>query len=131
VLIDVSSLFPERDFGWLGGRTQNPLILRRYLHRATSLFPITIGYDNRNGKELLGFLLRHIAEVSEVSELDLRTGVCHKIYKTGRLGDYPVDLNDPEVAMIEKRLSELGMSRDSGDAVVAIAKLKEYIPKTH
>lgn len=126
VLIEVSSLFPDREFGWLGGRTQNPLVLKRYLHRATLVLPLNLGYDGNDGEEIMTFLLRHIEEACGV---DPKVGIFRNAYKDGRLGDYKVDLSDPEVAGVERRLAELNFDRDKGDAVIATAKLKAPLPK--
>jgi hypothetical protein len=128
VLEEVSSLFPDRQFGWLGGRTQNPLVLKRYLHRATLVLPVNLGYESEQGKRVMSFLCKHITEVREPEGMEPGTGICRAVYG-GKLGDYKVDLTDPEVADIEHRLTELDFNREGGDAVIAMARLKEPLPK--
>lgn len=128
-LLEASSLFPTREFGWLGGRTQNPMVLKRYQHRSSLVLPIDEGYEGLPGKTVMSFLRQHIAEVREPPGMDQQTGICYAAYKDGRLGDYEIDLTDAEVASIERRLSELGLNRDNGDAVIAMARLNEPLPK--
>lgn len=128
VIEEVATLFPERELTWLGGRTQNPRVLKRYLQRAIEVLPLSRGYDSKQGKVVMEFLLHTIDEVREPAGMNPATGICHGVYP-GRLGDFDIDLSDPEVVAIERRLASLGLNRLRGDAVIAVARLKQPLPK--
>jgi len=115
-----ASLYPNRKFGWIGGRTQNPLVVKRY-SKLGSLYPFESTYEQGDGKLVMDYLLQNIAEVKDVKQLDKDHGICHFVYREGRLGDYSMQVNDIEP--YEKQLSEWGFHREQGDAVVIVSRL--------
>lgn len=108
---------PERRFGWLGGRTQNPIVMRRYTRQGVT-FPFDVAYAEQEGPDLIRFLLENVSEVQRVQDFNASTGVCSGVYRR-RLGDYPWCERGP----FERHLLELGFDREKGDAVVVVAKL--------
>jgi len=118
-------VFEGRRFDWIGGRTQNPLVILRYSNLGT-LFPFDHLYHGEEGNSIMKFLLDHINEVRDVrSQLDLNTGICRAVYSEGRLGDYSSQIERAE--RFEKLLSEWGFHRENGDAVLTVAKLSQPI----
>lgn len=122
----VCTLFPNRAFGWVGGRTQNPVVMLRYAGMDGTLFPFSRAYDSEEGRALLDFLLEHLEEVRQPHEagtLEAATGICRAVYPEGRLGDYPVDCNG--AALFEPQLADWGFDRERGDAVLIVTHLVE------
>ena len=119
-----SALFPGLTFGWVGGRTQNPLVMRRY-SKLGLLFPFEIAYDEGEGSLVMNYLLENINEVNEVPRLDRSNGICRGIYRGRRLGDYKVSIGGTE--QLEARLSAWGFDRDKGDALIVVSKLYKPI----
>jgi len=128
-----------RTVGYVGGRTQNPSVFKRYSMYSESrkLFPLDEPYWNRQGRELMSFLIANIKEVTEsYSEgakagregaeavFDPRIGLFQGCYKEGRLGDYRIPADD-ETNEREACVKALGFNRDRGDAVVVVARFKE------
>ncbi len=125
LLEKVCAFFPERTFGWLGGRTQNPAMMLRY-SRMGKLYPFDATYGKGQGKTILGFLLEHIAEVKDSKAvLDYRTGICKRIYPEGQLGDYSVAIDRNK--KYERLLLDWGFDRSAGDAVIVVTKLNSPI----
>jgi hypothetical protein len=122
----VCELFPDRVFGWVGGRTQNPVVMLRYAGMGGTLFPFLQAYDSAEGQVLWDFLLEHLEEVRQPHEagtLDAATGICRAVYPEGRLGDYPVDCDG--AALFERQLADWGFDRERGDAVLVVTHLAE------
>lgn len=121
-LKDVLALFPDRKFGWIGGRTQNPLVMRRYA-KFGKLFPFDTAYSDPEGQLVMNYLLQRIAEVYQVPEENFvkSNGICRKVYKEGQLGKYPLDV--PGTENYEKLLQEWDFNRKEGDAVIVVSKL--------
>jgi hypothetical protein len=122
-----ASLFPERQFNWLGCRTQNPAMIMRY-SKFGKLFPFDELYDSTNGQPVMDFLLEHIAEVQTTHQrgkLNTTNGVCTQLYPQGRLGDYRVDLE--KAAQFEEQLQCWGFERERGDAVILVSSLVERV----
>jgi hypothetical protein len=107
-----------RNIRWIGGRTQNPNVMRRY-RRFGSLFPFAHNYVSGTGTRLCRLL---IERVSEAMAMEPSTGIVRRAY-TRRLGDYLVDFNDPEIAAWERYLDERRFDRENGDAVVVVAQI--------
>lgn len=112
------ALYPGRAFGWLGGRTQNPVIMRRYSRQGTT-FPFDIGYEEQEGPRLIQFLLQNVPEVRAPKSFNIRTGICSGVYRR-RLGNYPWH----DQGEFERHLLRSGFDRDKGDAVVVVARLE-------
>ena len=118
----ILSFYSNRKFGWVGGRTQNPLIIKRYSNFGT-LFPFDFTYAQSDGKLIMDFLCQHIAEVRDVEYLKKETGICRRVYSEGRLGDYPIP-SEKDILKFEKRLSDWNFQRENGDAIVVVAKVE-------
>jgi hypothetical protein len=122
-----ASLFPDRQFNWVGCRTQNPAMLMRY-SRFGRLFPFDELYNTSDGQTVMDFLLQHIAEVQtthQQGKLNTVNGVCTELYRQGRLGDYSVKLNG--AGFFEKQLQDWGFQRERGDAVILVSSLVQRI----
>lgn len=115
-----SFVFPDKKFSWIGGRTQNPLVIKRY-SKFGALFPFHATYAAGEGKLVMNYLNQHIAEVRDVKQLEKNTGICRGVYKEGRLGDYSMLVSDTDD--YERRLLEWNFQRESGDAVIVVSKL--------
>lgn len=121
----ICEFLPTKTFGWLGGRTQNPVVILRYAHLGT-LYPFDRSYADGEGKTIMAFLLDHIPEVKAARPaLDLQTGICKRTYPEGRLGDYPIEKKRGEI--YELWLNRWGFSRNAGDAVIVISQLSKTI----
>lgn len=118
-----SALYPGRTFGWIGGRTQNPLIMSRY-KKLGYLFPFETAYDEGDGRLVMEYLLANIEEVSSAPPLDKGNGICRRKYKR-RLGDYELGIEGTEE--LEAKLSAWEFDRDKGDAVIIVSRLAEPI----
>jgi hypothetical protein len=120
-------MFPERIFGWVGCRTQNPAMFLRYA-KLGKTFPFDELYDTVNGERVMNFLLENIAEVQEVSalnNLNRRNGICTEVYPQGRLGDYSIELDGAEP--FEKQLKQWEFQRDTGEAVLIVSCLRKSL----
>jgi hypothetical protein len=123
-------IFPGRRFGWVGGRTQNPVVMSRY-SKFGLLLPFDTSYNSPDGKPVMDYLLKHIEEVKDVykgQRLDLRNGICRGIYREGRLGDYPLEVKGTE--KFHRQLLQWGFQRDSGDAAIIVSKLTHSIQES-
>lgn len=109
-----------RKFGWIGGRTQNPLVIKRY-SKFGALFPFHATYTEGEGKLVMDYLSQHIAEVRDVKQLEKNIGICRGAYKEGRLGDYSMQVSDTDD--YERSLLEWNFQRENGDAVIVVSKL--------
>jgi hypothetical protein len=111
----------DRTVGWLGGRTQNPIVMRRYARFGETL-PFNALYDEQ--PQVMNYLIEHIAEVQSAQQrMDKRTGICRQVYPEGRLGDYPTDV--PGTEKYQDLLKSWGFSPERGDAVVVLTHLNE------
>ncbi|MEG4518358.1 MULTISPECIES: hypothetical protein [unclassified Microcoleus] len=118
-------IFPKQTFGWIGGRTQNPLILKRY-KRLGKTFPFDELYETQTMKSVMDFLIENIPEVKKVyteKKLNRSNGICTAVYKEGRFGDYPVGIEGTEE--FEKQLEQWGFQRARGDAVIIVARWRQ------
>lgn len=118
ILKNITACFPDKEFGWIGCRTQNPLMMRSYGLFGT-LYPFEADYAQGEGQLLMTYMREQIAQVKNVPELVAVKGICRALYTTGRMGDYPVNIN----GRIEQHLAEWGFERDRGDSLVVVAKL--------
>jgi hypothetical protein len=112
--------FPNKQFGWVGGRTQNPIILKRYA-KFGKLFPFDATYSDGEGKILMEYLLHNVAEVKEVKQIDLCTGICRNFYSEGRLGDYSIAIE--KIEQFEKQLRNWNFNRHRGDCIIVVSQL--------
>jgi len=118
------SFFSTRKFGWIGGRTQNPLVIKRYAKLGV-LFPFQITYAEGEGKLIMDYLSRYIAEVRDVKHLERDTGICRQVYKEGRLGDYSIQIDGADE--YEKLLHAWNFQRENGDALIVVTKLSNTL----
>ncbi|MDM8559071.1 hypothetical protein [Candidatus Parabeggiatoa sp. HSG14] len=110
----------EYKFGWVGGRTQNPIVMKMYAQFGT-IFPFDVLYSEKEGKEVMEYLLQHIAEVEEIKQLEKNNGICRSVYDSGRLGDYQVGIKGTE--KFEEQLLKWNFNRQNGDAIIVVSKL--------
>jgi hypothetical protein len=66
------ALFPGRQFGWMGGRTQNPVVFRWHA-KFGRVFPFDGSYAQPEGRRVLRYLREHVAEVREATAVDADT----------------------------------------------------------
>lgn len=117
----ITELFPERTFGWLGCRTQNPIIVRIYSSFGM-VYPFQAKYSEGEGGTLLDYLIENIPQLSHISNLNRDTGICRAVYSIGRMGDYQLNPN----GKIEQQLAAWDFNYDNGDCVIIVAKLPSY-----
>jgi GNAT superfamily N-acetyltransferase len=112
----------HQPIGWIGGRTQNPRVMRTY-RKFGHAFPFAEDYSTPDGQAIMSFLREQVREVRDVptTSLDLACGIARGIYRQGRLGDYPVNVEN--TSDIEQQLTSWGFNRDRGDAVIVAARL--------
>lgn len=104
----------NHESGWLGGRTQNPTIIKSFCKKGKS-FPFDELYSSETGKELFSFLYRNIPEVKESVGVDISTGIVKGKYSR-RLGSYPNDWTGVETQ--KEFLERNDFNQDNGDAVI-------------
>lgn len=114
------SIFSNHDIGWIGGRTQNPTVMKRYSKVASLLLPFDITYPSKDGEPVFDFLMQNVPEVFETKVMD-PNGICKGVYHEGTLGDYTTDVAGTEE--YERLLKKWGFSRKDGDAVIVVAKI--------
>lgn len=108
----------SHDIGYIGGRTQNPIVMTRYSGFGPA-YPFDKSYLSEDGQRLLGFLRRNVQEVSQIKTFNEASGIGRSVYRGGRLGDYPVD----ESRAVESYLRLHEFKRENGDAVVIVSDL--------
>jgi hypothetical protein len=112
--------YPGRRFGWIGGRTQNPAMMRRY-NKQGLCYPFDVAYTEGDGPKVVDFLTEHIDEVKNVlPSFDRSTGICAGAYIQGILGDYSWD----DTGHYESRLLQWGFDRSRGDAIIVVARVE-------
>ena len=108
----------KRNIGWIGGRTQNPIIIRRYASFGPTLFPFDIPYHEDEGRKVIEFLAKNIVEVIEARNLDRYRGVCKGQYGSV-VGEYTWNPNEK----YERVLETWGFNPKEGDAVLVVCRL--------
>ena len=111
----------HRPIGWIGGRTQNPRVIKTYCRLGHS-FPFSENYETPDGQAIMAFLRAHVDEVRHVEKLDLPCGIGRHVYRQGRLGDYDEDAY--KTLEFERQLADWKFDRDNGDAVIVTARLR-------
>ncbi|GAK54776.1 hypothetical protein U27_01606 [Candidatus Vecturithrix granuli] len=128
LLKEMECLIQDKTIGWLGGRTQNPVVLARYAKLGT-LYPIDVRYTDKIGRNIIKFLLKNINEVKEIqARLEHDTGICRNFYSEGKLGDYPT--TGETAKQFEPLLQQWRFNRSAGDALIAIVRLNKPIEGT-
>jgi ribosomal protein S18 acetylase RimI-like enzyme len=119
--IALVSVAPQRSLGWIGGRTQNPLMFRRYARLAGGsypLLPFTATYDaDPQDASALAAVEAHLGDEA----LDSASGIARAAYREGRLSKQ----SDRVRAMdwVEKRLDQWQFNPGKGDAIVTMARI--------
>ncbi len=103
---------------WIGGRTQNPLIINRYA-KFGCLFPFDNSYNSVNGKMIIEYLLANIRQLFNL-KID-EYGICKNLYSEGKLGDYEINPNDK----FEKQLNQFNFQRLNGDCIIILTELND------
>jgi hypothetical protein len=117
------SVFPDDEFGWIRGRTQNTLVIKRYASVGDT-FPFVSSYGTDDGKQVMDYLIGNIEQASDSYArglLDLTNGICRNVYPGGRLGDYSTRIEGAEA--FEQQLLDWGFNRESGDALLVVSRL--------
>jgi GNAT superfamily N-acetyltransferase len=114
------SLYPGRLFGWMGGRTQNPVVFQRYA-KFGRVFPFDGTYAEPEGRHVLRYLREHVAEVREAGKIDEVTGICRGAYRWTYLQEYLAQVRANE--RFEQQLRGWGFNRAHGDALILVVKL--------
>jgi len=113
--------FSSKAFGWIGGRTQNPAVFKRYASFG-QLFPFNFPFQEEKGKELMDFICSYVQEIMEdTQKLDRNTGLFKAIYSEGKLGDYSIEV--PGTERYEMHLQGIYFDRYNGDAQICIAEI--------
>lgn len=120
VLQNASNVLHAMTFGWVGGRTQNPVVIKRY-SKLGRIFPFDASYETGEGKIVMSYLLKHVEQVG-ASSIDLTNGICRRAYRYGQLGNYPTDVVGTE--RFETQLQNWNFRRDEGDAVAVVSRLR-------
>ncbi len=119
----VMSMFPDKPFRWIGARTQNPSIYRRYIKYAETFFPFDEDFSTVRGKELVDFVSINIPQLADSIDNHPipENGICRGIYGR-KFGNYYVNPDDPLIDKYERYLTDHKFDRDAGDGVVVIAE---------
>ncbi len=118
--------YPKYNFGFAGGRSQNPIVFKIIDKLSDKAF---YPFDKLYSIEQIEFLKETIKnEVGRPSNnkdqhLNQENGILTNAYWHRRLGNYPVDLNNEIVLRYEKKLSSWNFDRCNGDAVVLLKEL--------
>jgi hypothetical protein len=107
------ALFPGRSFAWMGGRTQNPVVVRWHATLGR-VFPFDGTYAEAEGGEVLRYLREHVAEVREATSIDAETGICRGAYQWTYRPEYLAQVRDAD---------RWAFNRAHGDALILVAKL--------
>jgi hypothetical protein len=114
------ALFPGRRFGWMGGRTQNPVVFRWHA-KFGRVFPFDGTYAEPEGRRVLRYLREHVAEVREAAMVDDITGICRGAYRWTYRPAYLAHARATEP--FEQQLRTWAFNRDQGDALILVARL--------
>jgi hypothetical protein len=129
--IAIKNLLALNRFGWIGGRTQNPVIFYLLDNKSGNPKGKLLPFDNANKypDELMNFLLANILQVKNHADiLNRETGLCKQIYKVGILGKYPLDFKKDKKrsSRLEIELIKIGLNRLEGDAIIVLKEVKDF-----
>lgn len=101
----------------LAAHAQNPISILATMRSGIleTVYPIEASYDADD--EMFSILADLVNVRGYSGQVCLDTGLHKGAYPMGKLGDYPVDMSHPGIAMVERRLAEIGLDRERGDAV--------------
>lgn len=123
---EIKNIYKDCDFGFVGGRSQNPIVFRTIDKLSTKVY---YPFDKLYTNEIIAFLKNTIKnEVKRPSEkkeqgLNHENGIVTNAYWGKKLGNYKVDLNNNAILGYEKKLSEWNFDRCKGDAVIILKEL--------
>lgn len=116
-------IYQYQGFGWLGLRTQNPVMMHLIdKMNANDLYPFDKYYDS----EIINYLIDNVYEARKpylANRLELHTAICKKVYAEGRLGKYPDAIDKGRTSYFETKLKSFQFERDAGDAIILLKKL--------
>jgi len=117
--------FPALDFGFIGGRTQNPEVLRIFdrLSPSNDYYPFEKPYSPQIMDFLKNNIANEIKKPSENNALNGSNGIIRNAYWGSRLGDYQIDLGDERIRFFEAQLDKWQFNRDDGDALIILKRL--------
>lgn len=125
---EILNIYKEYDFGYIGGRSQNPIIFRIFDKLSSNdFYPFGKCYT----AEIIDYLKRVIEnEIKRPSEeesqgLNVKNGIIKNAFWHKKLGTYKIDFANNEILKYEKLLLEWGFDRFNGDAVVLFKDLKQ------
>lgn len=106
-------------------QSQNPAEIRSFSREMRKLgvkniFPLDVLYDD---DEEAKRALEVVVDWFGYETMNVGTGLQSGLYGGKKMGDYKIRLDNPEINLIESRLSELGLNRQAGDAVFYMAFL--------
>jgi len=109
----------------IGARSQNPaeiLSFTKAMRRRgiAKVYPFTTEEEKLATQSTL---IEFLEVIGFSDKVDLLTGLGQQSYPEGRLGDYEIHLNNPEIVRIEDYLISIGLSRADGDSVFYFAQL--------
>lgn len=106
--------------------TQNPASYISFSKAIKKIFPDTIFAPidtDYAADDSLRNALSTISDKENLIGVDLTTGKYTGIYSDqGRLGDYKINLTNPLIAHIEKRMQTTGINREQGDGIIFIGR---------
>jgi hypothetical protein len=108
---------------YVAARTQNAAIVHMLRKlKPSRILPIDTPYFGEE-IELLKAIKQQVIELKD-SNLDLSTGICKRVYKEGKLGDYESRVNPEILQSFENAMTTLDGSwdRSLGDAVILTAQ---------
>ena len=111
----------------IGARSQNPAeilsFIKAMLKRGiTSVFPFI---DNQERQASQITVTEFLEQIGFAGKVNPETGLGKHSYEEGKLGDYAVQLENPEILAIEKYMQSIGLNRKEGDSVFYLARLRE------
>ena len=112
--------YKNYQFGWIGGRTQNPIVIKKY-QQYERIYPFNFTYESSEGQKIIEYIINNINEIKHVQHLTLKYGICHKVYNSGKLGDYSVNIKT--MNELEKQLKNWGFNRNNGDSIIVTSQL--------
>lgn len=118
-IFSLKSLSPKT-FGYYGLRTQNPAMMYALDKLCEG---VLVPFDTFYSPNLTNFLVENVYEVRkpyELQNLDEKNGICKKVYKEGKLGDYLEEINKGRSAFFEDLLQKWQFTRTNGDAIILV-----------
>lgn len=111
----------------IGARSQNPAEILSFIKAMrkrgiTSVFPFV---DDQERQALQTVVTEFLEQIDLAGKVNPETGLVKHSYEEGKLGDYAIQLENPEILTLEKHLQSIGLKREEGDSVFYFARLRE------